>query len=90
VATTPPGWCHYSHPQHLESNHLKIEPDKDSYVPYFANQDSKPCYGPLAPLVHEILYNGWGFLSRLQGCEWLKDEVERDPEIAATVASFRG
>jgi Fe-S-cluster containining protein len=89
IATTPPEWCSPLHPRYDQSNYLTDEPDKDSYLPYFANPDRKPCLSCLPVGVYEILYNSWSFLWTLPGCEWMERELKSDEEIQSAIASFR-
>jgi Fe-S-cluster containining protein len=89
VATTPPDWCSHLHPKYIDSNFLTVEPDKDTYVPYFANPGEKPCFACMPVGVYELLFNGWGFLWSLPGCAWLQEILKTDPEVQSVLGAFR-
>ncbi len=87
-AVTSPQWCSYLHPNYGQSEFIVLEPEKDDYVPYFANPGEKTCFACMPVGVYEILFNSWGFLWTLPGCGWLEKEVRADPEIQSGLRSF--
>jgi len=90
IATTPPEWCNPRHPDYGRSNYLSLEPEKKSYVPYFANPEHKPCFSCLPFGVNDILQGSWGYLGKLAGCEWLLDRVKTEEEIQAVLRRVGG